>query len=405
MASTPVPKLMFPGGCPDCGQRFVNLPSALPDVGDDFDWLVRDFSGFRRFMLEELAVRFPERTRWTAADMEVVLIEVLATVLDQLSDMIDRVQAEAFLETARRPESVRRILKLIGYDPIVEMGLLEDSVDKQAAYKTAIEKFDQDPFAVERARLQGPRSVRTQKRMVTVNDYGIRLEEHPLVLQAQAIYEWTGPWSSTRVAIIAWDQTVLDDIPEYKNTDGILEKGYGHTFSAGKTLADVIQSFHQKRKLFEPVLNSNTPPTIRTILRHYVERYRMIGQEVILCDPVYAGISMSLSIQVNVNYFQSEIQHSVAKVLGRGKGGFFEPGRLNFGEDLYASDIIQYLMTLDGIENICLNRFKRVGKIYPDRVKEGFIPFNDLEIAVCDNVAGEPGKGYYTLILHGGRKG
>ena len=86
-------------------------------------------------------------------------------------------------------------------------------------------------------------------------------------------------------------------------------------------------------------------------------------------------------------------------------GGFFEPGRLKFGEDLYASDIIQALMTLDGIENICLNRFKRVGKIYPDRVNDGFIPLDGLEIAVCDNIPGEPGRGYYTLKLHGGRKG
>ena len=41
--------------CPDCGVREVHLPAPLPKVGDDFDWLVRDYDGFRMFMLEELA--------------------------------------------------------------------------------------------------------------------------------------------------------------------------------------------------------------------------------------------------------------------------------------------------------------------------------------------------------------
>src|SRR5262249_32701696 len=80
----------------------------LPNVGDDFDWLTRDYDGFRLFMMEELAARMPERARWTPADLEVVLVEALAAVLDQLSDRADRVAAEAYLETARRPESVRR---------------------------------------------------------------------------------------------------------------------------------------------------------------------------------------------------------------------------------------------------------------------------------------------------------
>jgi len=109
MAESPKSELVFEGRCPDCAERRVELPAPLPETGDDFAWLVRDYDSFRRFMLEELAGRFPERTRWTAGDLEVVLVEALAAVLDQLSDMTDRVAAEASLETARRPESVRRL--------------------------------------------------------------------------------------------------------------------------------------------------------------------------------------------------------------------------------------------------------------------------------------------------------
>ena len=75
MADSPPVELHFRGTCPDCGVREVRLPAALPGVGDDFDWLVRDYDGFRLFMLEELAARFPERRRWTPADLEVVLVD------------------------------------------------------------------------------------------------------------------------------------------------------------------------------------------------------------------------------------------------------------------------------------------------------------------------------------------
>ena len=121
MADLREPVLKFvAGGCPDCGERGVTLPRPLPAVGDDFDWRARDYDGLRRSMLEELAARFPERRRWTPGDMEVVLVELLAAALDQLSDMSDRVAAEACLDTARNPRSVRRLLELTGYDAVAD---------------------------------------------------------------------------------------------------------------------------------------------------------------------------------------------------------------------------------------------------------------------------------------------
>jgi hypothetical protein len=65
MADAPHLHLRFEGHCPDCGVREAQLPAALPDAGDDFDWRVRDYDGYRMFMLEELHARFPERKRWT----------------------------------------------------------------------------------------------------------------------------------------------------------------------------------------------------------------------------------------------------------------------------------------------------------------------------------------------------
>src|SRR5262249_56577194 len=95
---------------------------------------------------------------WTPADLEVVVIEALAAGLDQLSDMADRVSAEAYLETARRPESVRRLLGFIGFDAATLARLHDDPPSQPGALRKE-EKLDQlwtdDPTLMERARRGG----------------------------------------------------------------------------------------------------------------------------------------------------------------------------------------------------------------------------------------------------------
>src|SRR5262249_2378191 len=81
------------------------------------------------------------------------------------------------------------------------------------------------------------------------------------------------------------------------------------------------------------------------------------------------------------------------------------PGRLRFGEDLHASDLFQVLLHLEGVVNVCLTRFKRVGNQYPDHSADGLIRLEGLEIAVCDNDPRRPSRGFYRLQLHGGRRG
>jgi hypothetical protein len=391
MAQSPSTELKFEGRCPDCAERRAVLPLPLPPSGDDFDWLVRDYDSFRRFMLEELAARFPERTRWTAADLEVVLVEVLAAVLDQLSDMADRVAQEAYLETARRPESLRRLLSMIGYDAAIVAGLYDDPQDHPNG-ETGATKLERlwrrNPNLMDAARVAGPRAIHTQRRMATIDDYALQLREHPLVLRASARSTWSGSWQTIRVAVILWNDSSLDE----------------HELDYPTELRQKIIAFHSLHQLRLPPWGPD-PPTVRTLLYPYLEARRMAGQEVILQDAIPVGIKMFISIRVRDNYFTSEVRSAVLEALGMAPGGFFEPGRLDFGEDLYASDIFQTLMALDGVENVCLNRFKRFGDEYPDQTTSGRIALNGLEIAVCYNDPRLPERGFISLTMNGGRRG
>ena len=62
-------------------------------------------------------------------------------------------------------------------------------------------------------------------------------------------------------------------------------------------------------------------------------------------------------------------------------------------------------MGQSGIDNICLNRLKRLGDRFQDQADSGQIVLEGLEVAICDNDQARPERGYYTLVLHGGRKG
>jgi hypothetical protein len=389
MAEEPTVTLSFPGGCPDCGDRQVDLPAPLPPVGDDFDWQVRDHDGFRLAMLEELAARYPERTRWTPADLEVVLVEVLAAVLDQLSDQLDRVTAESYLETARRPESVRRHLALLGYDATRlavargEITLPEgESVGGPLARQRLADHWFEHPSVMEAARRDGPRSIHEQHRMVTADDYARRLEDHPLVLRAQARVRWVGSWTAVEVAVVLVDDEPLDT-------------------AVPAALADDVQRFHHERDVARP----GGTPSIRTLLTAYLDAYRMVGQEVVLVDAVRVPVTFALSVRVAANYFQSEVRDAVGQVLGTGSIGFFRPGRLRFGEDLRASSLVAAVTGLDGVESVCLNALRRLGDQYVDQVATGRIVLSGIEVAICDDDPTDRRRGYHRLTLQGGLKG
>jgi hypothetical protein len=285
-------------------------------------------------------------------------------------------------------------LKLIGYDVVtLAKGAQQAPFDSEPVdgdTRSDTERFDDwwldHPEKMDQARLDGPRAIHDQRRMVTLDDFENRIEEHPLILRAHAWEIWDGAWSTVHVAVICWQRLGLDEIAEYSDD-----------------VWDEICIFHDEREIYRPEYNDGH--SVRSLLYPYIEAYRMVGQEVVLEEAVEVGIVLTLSIQVDADYFQSEVRHAVEQALGTGPGGFFEPGRLRFGEDLWASDLYQVLMALDGVENVCLNRFKRLGDRFEDRAAAGWIRLDGLEVAICDNDQNAPERGYYNLMLRGGRKG
>ena len=380
MAELPRPELRFDGGCPDCGGRRVRMPEPPPAIPDDLDWRARDFEGFRAMMLADLARRLPERGDWNPADLEVVLVEVLATQLDWLSDMHDRVTAEATLESARRPASVDALLRMIGFDAAEHRQL-----SREALYR--LWQARPDLLAADRA--EGPRRIRRQERAVTLEDHATTLVAHPLVEQAHAWSRWTGAWERIEVAVICWNGEPLDQpLPAV----------------APPELARRLSRFLDEQGAeWRPPFGEAL--SVRRVLRDYLEARRLAGQEVVLRDAAAVGIVLGLRVTVADEHFRSEVEAAVRRELGDGPAGLFHPGRLAFGEDLYASDIYQALMALAGVRDVCLYRFKRAGRRYPDESRSGRIALSGLEFPVCDGDLARPARGHLRLDLKGGLRG
>jgi predicted phage baseplate assembly protein len=102
--------------CPsafDC-RRACTCPTGVVHP-PPIDYLAKDYQGFRRLMLDRMALLAPEWQQRSAADVGVMLVELLASVADELSYRQDAVATEAYLHTARSRVSLRRHARLVDY--------------------------------------------------------------------------------------------------------------------------------------------------------------------------------------------------------------------------------------------------------------------------------------------------
>ncbi|HEX8534896.1 MAG TPA: baseplate J/gp47 family protein [Allosphingosinicella sp.] len=82
---------------------------------EDLHYLAKDYSSFRRLMLDHLAVKLGRDLAEDVPSQDLAMVEALAYAADQLSYYQDAVATEAYLATARRRVSVARHARLLGY--------------------------------------------------------------------------------------------------------------------------------------------------------------------------------------------------------------------------------------------------------------------------------------------------
>ncbi len=90
-------------------------PAAAPQPEPAIDYLAKDFASFKHVLINAMADRVPNWAPTSEADLDQVLIDLIAADADELSDYQDRVMNEAFLTSARKRVSLVRHARLMDY--------------------------------------------------------------------------------------------------------------------------------------------------------------------------------------------------------------------------------------------------------------------------------------------------
>lgn len=91
----------------------VSNRAGLPAIA----WRIGSFAGFRSAALRRLSETLPALTTREGDDHAVTLVELWAAMADVLGFYQERIANEAFLRTATRRESLRRLVRLLDYRP------------------------------------------------------------------------------------------------------------------------------------------------------------------------------------------------------------------------------------------------------------------------------------------------
>lgn len=216
-----------------------------------------------------------------------------------------------------------------------------------------------DPETMAQIRRRAPQAFLTQERAVTMTDYANVTEQNPQVEDAYATLRWTGSWYTVFVTA------------EPAN-GGLLSK-----------------------------------PLQRT-LTQYVNRYRLAGQDLQLESPDYISLDIKLTVCVDPNYFQANVEKSLMQVLGsgtlpNGQPAIFAPGSFKLGQTVYLSPIYAAARTVAGVQSVSAHVFQPQGVKTKAFLQAGEIPMGPFQVARMDNDPSLPANGQLTLVMKGGK--
>ncbi len=145
-----------------CESRFDCADTSAecsPRELDDFavDYLARDFVSLRNALMDFAEQRYPGWSLPREADVGVMFAEVLSALGDEFSYIQDRVNREAYLETATQRRSLRRKARLVDHEihdgrmasTIVELSVLPATTSVPAKAPIWVRRAGEDPIRFE----------------------------------------------------------------------------------------------------------------------------------------------------------------------------------------------------------------------------------------------------------------
>jgi hypothetical protein len=123
---------------------------------------------------------------------------------------------------------------------------------------------------------------------------------------------------------------------------------------------------------------------------------------------VTIGIELGLTICVAPDHARTAILHAVTRLLGNGtlpdgSLALFHPDRFTFGQTVYLAPVYAAVQSVDGVIDVTVTRFSRLGDPDPGPLQRGMLTLSRLEIASLDNDPNAPERGLLTIDMRGGQ--
>ncbi|MGC2620731.1 MAG: putative baseplate assembly protein [Acidobacteriaceae bacterium] len=220
-----------------------------------------------------------------------------------------------------------------------------------------------DPETNAQIQRRAPQQFLTQERAITMPDYVTVAESNALVRNAVASQRWTGSWYTVFIAAepVTGSQT--------------------GTAPTGGTLTAVQQ------KSVTATVNS----------------FRLAGEDIQLDSPQYVSLQIVLTICVDPDYFNLQVQRALNQVLSSGPGGLFNSANFTFGQNVYLSPIYAAARAVPGVNAVTATTFQIQGVTDNTFLANGEIPLGPLQIARLENNPSYPNHGQLTLNMEGGK--
>ena len=214
-----------------------------------------------------------------------------------------------------------------------------------------------EPEAPEDIRINVPRAYRTQERAVTEADYAAAACTHPAVANARARASWTGAWQTIAITL---------------------------DLAGGRSLDAELKS---------------------DIAAH-LERVRLIGFDIVLRAARMAPLRLDLHVCAAPGFVRGEVARQVRAALRpagtHGRAGFFHPDNFSFGEPLYISRLIAFLMALEGVASVEVTRLHRTDRASQGELAQGVLVPGELEILQLNDDPSFPEEGRIGIDMGGG---
>lgn len=221
-----------------------------------------------------------------------------------------------------------------------------------------------DPETPAQIQRRAPQAFLTQERAITMADYVTVTESNPQISSAAATLRWTGSW-----------YTVFDTA--------------------------------------EPSSGGRLGRSLHKSLIQYVNRYRLAGQDLKLEGPNYVSLLIALTVCVDPDYFQANVQQTLLQVLGsgtqpNGKPGVFAAVNFQLGQSVYLSPIYTAARSVAGVSSVTATIFQpqSVPLSTPPTqtyILQGEIPMGPFQVARLANDPSLPANGQLTLNMQGGK--